>query len=821
MYSLASALYAISLALSILQQNQHKMFASALVSWSLECASNAWFDGAPKTLHTISADRINDGYCDCPLDGLDEPETGACSGSMDGMWAGVPAIVKNAAVANSFVCPQQPSLRLPLSRVNDGICDCCDGADEHLSPLAPSASSSEPSTSACPDICDAVLAAERAAKAKAEEDYKVGSQKRLESIAQYQKWNESTRRNLQQLKDVELAKVNNDVSEVEQELMLSKIALAKEWLRVVKEDVLNSVSLMGIVGKTSQSSSNNHMSLDDLASFIISLCWVSGEASSANVASGRCLPLDRASIDVGILWDHTTEESLPTFHYLDSDNEASLLDFGEKILLRLEGNDSTTEKPLKKNNKQYEKDESEPDYGDDDYFGDDYEDYRDEGDVESSDSTEVASSETDEIQQKEPNPDDSMVGSRLKRLHLASTRQLFKEQAKLLLEYASSIHNESEEEENGHEESSSLDERETLEGGEETKSPHSSGIDPMAVKMVTSTIGKRLSNISRGEASAKSAAPYIVSLMKNRSGGGSVLDDLQSLAIMAMYHSNVRTKDLAEIVYTTSSEFHSATKTQDETSCSAVSPWSNMCPPRVVSLQGDAKHTFPPPFVFEAARQRCEKREDALVGVCTAGVIADEKEFPTSMPEGYYNYYTPQPRGSADELSSLFSNVDTLHKMPTDIVELKERKGKLDNSKKSLLSTISKLESETGSGGNSPKFGVDGELYIIRDTCHTVESGKYEYEVCIFGKATQRDAGQKSGGTNLGSWDKVERYDGGRRLKWSGGTKCWNGPARSAEVVVTCGSETKLLAADEPETCRYVFQMESPIGCDEAYPRYY
>ena len=35
----------------------------------------------------ISADRINDGYCDCPLTGEDEPNTSACSGSDS--WTGV------------------------------------------------------------------------------------------------------------------------------------------------------------------------------------------------------------------------------------------------------------------------------------------------------------------------------------------------------------------------------------------------------------------------------------------------------------------------------------------------------------------------------------------------------------------------------------------------------------------------------------------------------------------------------------------------------------------------------------------------------------
>jgi hypothetical protein len=40
----------------------------------------------------IPPERINDGYCDCPTDGgIDELETGACSGAMDGGWAGIPS----------------------------------------------------------------------------------------------------------------------------------------------------------------------------------------------------------------------------------------------------------------------------------------------------------------------------------------------------------------------------------------------------------------------------------------------------------------------------------------------------------------------------------------------------------------------------------------------------------------------------------------------------------------------------------------------------------------------------------------------------------
>ena len=36
--------------------------------------------GGSSALQTIPSNKINDGYCDCPTDGADEPDTAACSG---------------------------------------------------------------------------------------------------------------------------------------------------------------------------------------------------------------------------------------------------------------------------------------------------------------------------------------------------------------------------------------------------------------------------------------------------------------------------------------------------------------------------------------------------------------------------------------------------------------------------------------------------------------------------------------------------------------------------------------------------------------------
>jgi hypothetical protein len=56
---------------------------------------------------------LNDNFCDC---GNDEPETAACS----------------FYSSDRFRCRSKVYVNqtIPLSKVDDGVCDCCDGSDE-------------------------------------------------------------------------------------------------------------------------------------------------------------------------------------------------------------------------------------------------------------------------------------------------------------------------------------------------------------------------------------------------------------------------------------------------------------------------------------------------------------------------------------------------------------------------------------------------------------------------------------------------------------------------------------------------------------------
>ncbi|KAL3779959.1 hypothetical protein ACHAW5_000679 [Stephanodiscus triporus] len=891
----------------------------------------------------VPPSRIDDGYCDCPYDGgIDEPNTSACSGSTaDGYssWAGMGVVVRDRdrdrdrrrLPARKFACPRQPSLLLPYSRLNDGICDCCDGADE-MSPSSSSSSSSSSSrevgvaaASSCPDTCEGDLANERATREKLASDYEVGSARRLESTRSYAEWRARTHDEIRRLKYEEMAGIEMECKDASRVAKDATTGYATARVRDVASSA-NDVgeALWGALFENDDVDVDGSTRYYGLSSLIISFCGLSAEISSENYVDGRCVPLVEAGKDAGMTWHDDDDDdgggggggdassassSLPAFEKIDPTSEDALSAYADAMVLRLEGRKkergaivaaASSSAPSRSSSPQQREEEEkevradyEPRYDsfDDDYYGHDdpeeeerwlggswsdaveeeestggggggsvddpsssrttgEKDYggREEGGSEveiSKDGKEEGGEKRREGQHQSwsssPPPDDEiLVKSLLDSVPL--DRTLFKNRAETLLRSSSMVQPRKEEDSTNvdgeerivdappSEDGSSADDEGSISGDDDAGK-----VDPMAAQMAKSALSKYLSQITRGESSMMSAARYVASVMR---GSDLPLDDLRTLAIMTMYHGDVALEDVAELIYLTCGALRSSTPDEEggsrrrgeviaggdypSSSSSCPSRSSDICPPRTV-LVGGKEH--PPLFVLEAARRRCDRREGgADSGACAArdddgGAI----KFPTSVSDGYYDYYAPQPRGPDDGLTSVFSAIDSLFEPPSNILELRKREEALNGKKKTLSKRVADLEREISDGdgggdGRLSKYGIDGELFALRDTCHKVMYLKYEYEVCIFGSATQRDGGSNGvGGTNLGSW-KAAYVEGGRRtLRWEGGTKCWNGPARSAEVSVTCGADTRLLTADEPETCRYVFTMESPIGCDEEF----
>lgn len=132
-----------------------------------------------------------------------------------------------------------------------------------------------------------------------------------------------------------------------------------------------------------------------------------------------------------------------------------------------------------------------------------------------------------------------------------------------------------------------------------------------------------------------------------------------------------------------------------------------------------------------------------------------------------------------------------------------------DKAVQDLLTDIKKVEEKL-----SIDYGTDGEFAALDDQCFDYTDLEYVYTLCIFGKAIQK---AKSGGSevSLGHWQEWVGPEDNRysKMKYDRGFTCWNGPARSTVVTLTCGIEHKLISVTEPSRCEYAMEFSTPAVC--------
>jgi protein kinase C substrate 80K-H len=125
-------------------------------------------------------------------------------------------------------------------------------------------------------------------------------------------------------------------------------------------------------------------------------------------------------------------------------------------------------------------------------------------------------------------------------------------------------------------------------------------------------------------------------------------------------------------------------------------------------------------------------------------------------------------------------------------------------------------------------YGPEGIFRALKDQCISVDSGEYEYELCWLSSTTQKSK-KGSGNTGLGHFTRFDKTvvdeelpaDGrglGTGERWvmhfENGQHCWNGPARSTQVVLACAEKDEIWKVVEAEKCIYRYEVGTAAVCD-------
>lgn len=670
----------------------------------------------------------------------------------------------------------------------------------------------------CIDNCYEVLTFERERKAKLQDDFLTGSKKRERDLEQFEK--------LRTTKIVEASDMGQKMAAIKAEIEdieRTQIAGLKEAY------VLSRVATMKdrVVGHPMAADLLSGLKLEELEALLVHVCQIAGEISKSEKrdnGESTCLALRVAALDLGLTWgdqenydeDGTTDA---TFH--NATDEEMLQIIFENAVEETESLSPLRWRkvPSTKNGRR-RLDEVDDDYmpHDDEYMMHD-DDYRDYMDLNESEEDSVPNSEETSVFGKQVEFITQIRSSSFS----ASRAAFLKGSPEILDGIDKFIRSNNDKESNGtdNSESGDNDANENDGSGEVT-------IDPFTSTALRKSFVEKSAIIERGLQWGASAK-----FLLGASQFASRRNILERLLIGTIFYGQLGAIHVWQILQSILPEYSVLSQEYRGTERICASPWAGNCPPKQVYREpgdlGDSETSdsieYPPSFLLKVASKFCDEES---ARIAKRGDIACHKngsdinfEALLSNPsrEGHsdFGYEVPLTRNKdADPFQILFNPISSLLIDVEGLYALEDRRDAKETELGNLRNNVNALWKEIG-GRDGHALGRNGEFHSIVNQCFEIVAGKYTYELCMFGKAFQKDGGSK---TNLGKFDNFEYSEEGKEtriFKWNNGAKCWNGPQRSATVHMTCGPDHKLISANEPDTCRYVFEMESYLACDEAY----
>jgi protein kinase C substrate 80K-H len=108
-------------------------------------------------------------------------------------------------------------------------------------------------------------------------------------------------------------------------------------------------------------------------------------------------------------------------------------------------------------------------------------------------------------------------------------------------------------------------------------------------------------------------------------------------------------------------------------------------------------------------------------------------------------------------------------------------------------------------------FGPNGSFAPLNGKCFDLRVNQYVYTACPFSNARQDSTplGTYNGWSTMGEGGNVSY----KKMAFTGGSQCWNGPSRSMTIHFECGEKDALISVDEPEKCTYAGRFTTPAVC--------